>query len=219
MSYATYLGGSGSETRGVTSIRALSDSSFVVGLTVEGGALPTISPNYLPGTPADSTFDGDSNNNDEMYIAKFGTINTLSWGTYVGGNSDDTFNDLEVFADGRVAFAGYGSSSITEVGSAAASGSNEDGIIGVINTTGTSFNYLDKIGGSNNDRINDVEIVGSTLYWSGSAGSGFPTSAGAYDTAHNGNMDAVIGSVADTGGAASYKATFTALQAMTWEVG
>ncbi len=203
LNYATYLGGTGDEVLGVTSIRALSDNSFVAGLTANA-ALPA---GYISGSAADNTFGTGS----EMYIAKFTSNNTLSWGTYVGGTSDEVFNDLEVFADGRVAFAGYGTGQLTEVNSAAGRSTNTnntDGIIGVLNATGTTFNYLDEIGGTNNDRINDVEIVGETLYWTGSAESGFPVPAsGVFDSSQNGGTDVVVGSVS-AAGTTGYNATF-----------
>ncbi len=155
--YATYLGSSGDDFfQGATSIRALSDTSYVVGMTV-GDALPAgpAAPDYIT-TGADLTFGGGgAGSTSDMYIAKFSSLNTLDWGTYVGGFGSDVFNDLEVFPDGRVAFAGYGSSSVTEVNSAAASGSSDDGILGVLNSSGTAFNYLDRIGGSGVDRIYD----------------------------------------------------------------
>ncbi|MEP6647576.1 MAG: GEVED domain-containing protein, partial [Saprospiraceae bacterium] len=217
LNYATYLGGTGDDFPGVTSIRTLSDNSFVAGLTVVTTALPGA---YISGGAADATFGGAS----EMYIAKFTTNNVLSWGSYVGGSNDEVFNDLEVFADGRVAFAGYGNGTLTEVNPAAANSTNAnntDGIIGVLNPTGTGFNYLDKIGSGSNgngasgedDRINDVTIVGETLYFTGSASAGnggnpFPTTAGVYSTTFSGGLDAVVGKVASIGGAASYAATF-----------
>ncbi len=205
LNYATYLGGTGNENIGVTSIRALSDNSYVVGMTVLA-ALPAT---YITAGVADATFAGAS----EMYIAKFTTNNVLTWGTYVGGANDETFNDLEVFGDGRVAFCGYGNGTITEVNGAATATSsaatgNTDGIVGVLNSTATAFNYLDKIGGAGDDRINDVEIVSDTLYWCGSASTGFPVSAsGVYDISENGGLDGVIGKVY-SGGTTGYKATY-----------
>ncbi|MGB4848812.1 MAG: GEVED domain-containing protein, partial [Saprospiraceae bacterium] len=213
LNYATYLGGSGNEVLGVTSIRALSDNSFVAGLTVNA-ALPAgpAAPDYIIGSPADATFAGAS----EMYIAKFTTNNVLSWGTYIGGANDEVFNDLEVFADGRVTFAGYGNGTLTEFNPVVAATSsvatnNTDGIIGVLNSTGTTINYLDKIGANGNglnDRINDVEIVGDTLYWTGSASAGFPVSAsGVYDNSQNGSTDVIVGKVY-SGGVTGYKSTY-----------
>ena len=203
LSYATYLGSNGNETLGVTSIRALTDNSFVVGMTANG-SLPN---SYISAGAADGSFSGNS----DMYIAKFTNYHTLSWGTYVGGSGDETFNDLEVFGDGRVAFAGNGTGSLTEHNSAAgrSTGNDLDGIIGVLNSTGTAFNYLDEIGGDNDDRINDVEIVGSTLYWTGQAADGFPVTAGVYDNSYNGgSSDVIVGKVSDVGGSGSYAATY-----------
>ncbi|MCX6187917.1 MAG: hypothetical protein NTU43_13170, partial [Bacteroidetes bacterium] len=204
LSYASYLGGSGTDTRGVTAIRAIDDNNFVVGLSA-AAALPTSSPNYISAGAAQTTFVGTK----EFYIAKFSSLNTLTWGTYVGGSGDETFNDLELFSDGRVAFCGYGTSTLTEVNSAGSrsTGSDEDGIIGVLNSTGTAFNYLDELGGTGADRILDIEIAGEKIYWTGSVSSGFPTSSGAYDVSHNGGTDVVVGAV-DAAGTTGYKATF-----------
>ena len=203
LNYSSYLGSSGNEDIGVTSIRAVSDNSYYVGMTVNA-ALPG---SYITAGVADGAYAGGQ----DMYIAKFATLNTLSYGTYVGGVGNDVFNDLEFFSDGRVAFAGNGTETITQVNGAAgqSNGSNLDGIIGVLNPTATAFNYLDEIGGSGADRINDVEIVGSTLFWTGSASSGFPVSgSGVYDNSHNGQTDVVVGKVSDVGGAGTYGATF-----------
>ncbi|OYU96499.1 MAG: hypothetical protein CFE21_08925 [Bacteroidetes bacterium B1(2017)] len=207
LNYATYIGSSGNDTRGVTAIRAIDDNTYVIGLTANA-TLPTSSPNYISGSAVQTSFIGSN----EMYIAKFSSMNTLSFGTYTGGAGNETFNDLEVFADGRIAFCGYGTSSLTEVNSMASKsiGSDEDGIIGVLNSTGSAYNYLDEIGGSGSDRIMDVEIAGEILYWTGSANSGFPTSIGAYDVSHNGGTDIIVGAsdAAGSAGPSSYKCTF-----------
>lgn len=205
LTYATYLGGTGAEALGVTSIRALSDNSFVVGMTVNA-ALPA---SYISAGAASGTFGGGTT---DMYIAKFTNYNTLSWGTYVGGSGNDAFNDLEIFGDGRVVFAGNGTSTLTEVNNAAnrSTGTDLDGILGILNSTGTAFTYLDEIGGTGADRINDVEIVGTTLFWTGSAATGFPVSAsGVYDNIYNGGTsDCIVGKVGDTGGSGTYAATY-----------
>jgi len=204
LTYATYLGSSGNDTRGVTCVRAVDDNSFVVGMTTVA-ALSTSSPNYISASAAQTTFGGTS----DFYIAKFTSFNSLSYGTYVGGSSAETFNDLEVLSDGRIAFCGYGTGTLTEVNSAAtgSAGADEDGIIGVLNATATSFNYLDEIGGTGNDRILDLEYALGKLYWTGLGTSGFPVTVGAYDVSNNGGNDAVVGAV-DVGGSTGFKATF-----------
>ena len=203
LTYSTYLGGTGNETLGATSIRALNDNSFVTGMTVNA-ALPA---SFISAGAPSGTFGGGT----DMYIAKFTSLNVLSLGTYVGGTGNEEFNDLEVFGDGRIAFAGSGTGQLTEVNSAAnrSTGSDYDGILGVISSAGTAFNYLDEIGGTGADRINDVEIVDNTLFWTGSASSGFPVSAsGVYDNTHNGSTDVVVGKVGQAGGSGTYGATF-----------
>jgi hypothetical protein len=200
--YSTYLGSSGSEDLGVTSIRALDDNSFICGLTA-AGSLPA---SYISAGAAQTSFGGSQ----DMYIAKFSSLNTLSWGTYIGGSGNEIFNDLELFGDGRVAFAGSGTGSLTEKNSAASrsTGSDFDGILGVLNSGGTAFNYLDEVGGGQDDKINDLVIKGTSLFWTGIAGSGFPTASGAYDVSHNGGTDAIVGSVSEVGGSGSWRATY-----------
>ncbi|MBL0315294.1 MAG: hypothetical protein IPP69_05745 [Flavobacteriales bacterium] len=201
--YSSYMGSSGDEDPGITSIRAINDNSYVVGMTAEG----SLAAAYITAGVADNSFSGSS----DFYIAKFSALGTISWGTYVGGSDIEVFNDLEVFADGRVAFAGFGAGQLTEVNSAggrSTSTNNEDGILGVLSSDGTTFNYLDELGGSNDDRFTDVEIVGETLYWTGYVQSGFPNTSGTYDTSHNGGDDIVVGKCSSTGGTSDYKATF-----------
>lgn len=42
-----------------------------------------------------AAYDITYNGSTDMYLCKFNRINTLSWGTYVGGSSAETFNDLK----------------------------------------------------------------------------------------------------------------------------
>ena len=70
--YATYLGSTGNETAGATSIRATTDTTFTVGMTATA-RLPRSGPNYFPIMAADTSYNGGS----EFYIAKFNNINSL----------------------------------------------------------------------------------------------------------------------------------------------
>lgn len=200
--YATYLGSSGDDFPAATSIRTIDDNSFVVGMTTDAA----LDASYISGGSAQSSHGGA----DDMYIGRFTSMNSLVYGTYVGGSSNELFSDIELFSDERVAFCGYGSGQLNEVNSAASrsTGSDEDGIIGVLSADGTTFNYLDEIGGSNDDRINDCDIVGTMIYFTGVGESNFPVTAGAYDVTHNGSDDVIVGKVGDNGGSADYKATY-----------
>ncbi|MCC6816753.1 MAG: hypothetical protein IT267_10100, partial [Saprospiraceae bacterium] len=217
--YSTYLGGSGNETNGVISLKALSDSTFIYAMTVPSD-LPHANPTYFGAMANDTVYSGGS----EMYIGKFAgtSINKLTWGTYIGDSNNETINDIDIATDGRVAFCGWGNGSITQVNPCAAATSNNstnnnDGIIGVLTANGVTMNYLDEIGGLaagnppnqfRDDEIGDIEIYNDTLYWTGDVQTGFPVTAGVYDNSYNGGLsDAVIGKCY-AGGTTGYKATF-----------
>ena len=128
--YSTYLGSNhngtpdGSLIQGdhhwedITSIRALSDTSFAVGGTM-GGTLGTSAagnvgdPIYITANAADGTRDGapgatpsDATTDTYMYIATFSPFNVLTYGTYVDQTEDFVLNDLIRVDHGRLAFAG-----------------------------------------------------------------------------------------------------------------
>lgn len=184
LTYATYLGasisGGADSNDSMYSIRALSDTSFVVSGIVNGD-LSTTTPNYIVNA-ADVTRTGQ-----EGYIAKFGTLNTLTFGTYVGGDGTDQVNDIQIMSNGRVAFAGTTSSSAgwpAQVNPQGADGTGTDGFVGTIPSGGSSFQYLDRIGGSGTDRFNGLTLDGDTLYWTGSSAStDFPGVTGNFQTA------------------------------------
>ncbi|MFN0110869.1 MAG: SdrD B-like domain-containing protein [Blastocatellia bacterium] len=201
LDYATYIGGTGTDT-GVFSIRAIDDNTFVIGANV-AAALPAA---YISGGAADSTAAGA-----EAYIARFSTLSTLTYGTYVGGAANEAVNDIEVQPDGRVVFIGTSNSALAEVNGAAASsaGADNDFMIGLLNNAGTAFDYLDKIGGIAADRGYDAEVYNGKIYFTGVSGSAtFPVTAGAFDTTINGTTDAIAGVVDLAGGSANYKASF-----------
>ena len=167
LSYSSYIGSRGGTATGnngsvpddgVLTIRALSDNSYIIGANT-AEALATASPNYIT-SAADNSYAGDV----DMYIAKFTSFNTLAYGTYVGGNSDERLNDIEVFSDGSVAFVGTTSSSIASFTTAvAAAGSNpgtgnQNGVVGVLTPAGSAFTQLSRIGGTGADDFNGAFI-------------------------------------------------------------
>lgn len=192
LTYATFLGasisgGSNSDDT-MYSIRALSDTSFVVSGIVNG-ALSTSSPNYIVNAP-DTTQSGT-----EAYIAKFRTLNTLTFGTYVGGDGNDQVNDIQIMGDDRVAFVGTtddGGGWPSQVNSQASNGSGTGGFVGtILSGGGSSFQYLDRIGGNATDRFNGLDLDGDTLYWTGSSGStNFPGVSGNFQTTVSGESGA-----------------------------
>ena len=201
LDYSTYIGSGGTDA-GVYSIRAINDTSFVIGANV-AAALPAA---YISGGAADATIAGT-----EAYIARFSAFSTLTYGTYLGGSLNETVNDIEVQPDGRVVFIGTSNSALPEVNSAAANstGTDNDFMLGVLNSAGTAFDYLDEIGGLAADNGYDTEVYNGKIYFTGQSSSAtFPTTAGAFDTTVNGTTDAIAAVVGLAGGSANYKASF-----------
>ncbi|MEP7273410.1 MAG: hypothetical protein ABI882_18060, partial [Acidobacteriota bacterium] len=196
--YATYIGAPGNDD-GVYSIRAIDDSSFVIGANV-AATLPAA---YISAGAADGAALGT-----EGYIGKFTTLSTLNFGTYVGGSANELVNDIEILADNSIVFIGTTNSAITEVNSAATSGALDDVLLGVLNSTGTAFTYLDKFGGAGDDRGYDTDSFNGKIYFTGVGGTGFPTSSDAFDTTFSGTSNAIVGAVDVTGGSANFKATY-----------
>lgn len=195
LTYATFLGasisGGSSSDDSMYSIRALSDTSFVVSGIVNGNLNDGSAPDYIVNAP-DSTRNGQ-----EAYIAKFGTLNTLTFGTYVGGDGTDQVNDIQIMDNGRVAFVGTtddGGGWPAEVNSQAAQGSGIRGFVGTIPSAGSSFQYLDRIGGDGTDRFNSLSLDGDNFYWTGSSSSSnFPGVSGKFQTTPSNESGTPIG--------------------------
>lgn len=100
--YASYLGSNGNETFGTTSIQAINDSSYILGFTPDDALPLGGAPDYTPVAAYDTVFGTNGTNGVyDMYIAKFSNLNTMSWGTYIGGTGGDTLNDLEIISNGK----------------------------------------------------------------------------------------------------------------------
>ena len=64
-----------------------------------------------------------------------------------------------------------------------------------------SLSFSTYLGGSGEDTIRDVAVdrVGNIFITGGTASSNFPTTAGAYDRSHNGNMDVFVAKFSPSG--------------------
>lgn len=178
--YSTLIGGPGSNFERISTIRSLSNTSFVIGGIISD-ALPS---NYIL-KPADSV-----TSNDEIYVAKFNSLNTLVFGTYCGGNSWEQFNDLEIASNGDVVFVGAtdGTAGFPTLVNGVSSQTNigiYDGLIAVVPANGGHFKMLSRVGGQQEDEIMGLCIgKNDTLFCSGrttaySSTSTFPLGTGA----------------------------------------
>ncbi len=198
--YSTYIGSTGSTDEEIVTVRALSNNSYVIGGRMDGA----LGSQYIS-----NAYDPTFSNNDEGYIAKFQNWNSLVFGTYVGGASNDQINDLSIFSDGAIAFSGWTESTSnfpTLVNGASSNGNNRDGIVGVIPANGGNFTMLSRIGGSSSDEFYGLTIgFNDTIFLTGYTNStNFPLGTGAsaanrYDISHNGNQDALLAKIPRTG--------------------
>ena len=203
----------------VYTLVALNNTDFVVGATVEGAV-----PAAFIGNAAQSSYGGGW----DMYVGKFTNFKTLTYGTYCGGSGNEELHDLQVFADGGVAFTGESASSsfpnLTNNAATGSSGTDLDGVIGVIPSGGGAYSMLSKIGGVTagtgstlgaSESFYGISIgFFDTLLITGySCSSDFPLGTGASSTTRfqntfGGVRDAIIGKVPRTGGSGTWQATY-----------
>jgi hypothetical protein len=176
LKYRSFIG-NGAPLGDVSSIEALNDNDYIVAATVTaslGNGAGAV--NY-----ASASLDQTYNAGHEIYIGKFTSFNTRSWGTYVGGDGDDHVYDMRRLSNGDIIFVGSSASTnasmttlVNEIASTANrnnSTTNSDGLVGVITAAGTGFSMLSKVGGGNNDEITGIEtgncdtvyVVGETF--------------------------------------------------------
>ncbi len=205
LAYSSFLGGAQSDE--ALTIRATADSSFYVSLVVSD-VLSTTGPDYLLNS-ADNVYGGTS----EAWIGKFTSFHTLSFGTYVGGNSSDLVNDFQLLSSGDVVFTGN-TRNINEVNATIPdNGTGQEALFGKLHVPllgPVNFDIVDKMGGAGSDfgwgiySLGDSVsvVVGETNSNDFPLGTGTP-----FQPTRNGNIDGFMAKIYNDG-SAGYKATF-----------
>lgn len=203
--YCSYLGGPGKE-RALT-IRAGADSSYYVSLTC-GDTLSRTGVDYLASS-ADSTFDGTT----DGWIGEFTSMNTIRFGTYIGGNGTDLVNDFQVLSDGDVVFVGN-TLGIAEINASVPDGgSGRDALFGRINVPASgpvTFDIIEKIGGNGADFGWGIySLSDSVSILVGQTNSpDFPLgSAPAFQNTSNGDYDGFVARI-NNDGSGGYQSSF-----------
>ncbi|MCF6262897.1 MAG: hypothetical protein L3J24_04845 [Xanthomonadales bacterium] len=180
--YSTYIGstsggdgasGSGSEhDEDIVSLQIIGDQEFWM---MGNFGDPLEQPgDFIGGTGADTTYGGDSS---DIYIGHFTSYSTLVYGTYVGGNDRDQADQMIVLNDGRVAFAGFTTSSqatfptlVNDLGTVngvvTAPTGNEDAIVGVIDPVTGGFSMLSRFVGNDDNRFVGISQSGAAQNYS-----------------------------------------------------
>ncbi|HEY3042419.1 MAG TPA: SBBP repeat-containing protein [Vicinamibacterales bacterium] len=181
--YSTYLGGTGDD--------------FGRGIAVDGAGYA-----YATGQTGSSAFpvtagayDTSYNGGLDVFVTKLDPIANapLVYSTYLGGGGDDMGHGIAVDGAGDAYATGAtGSSSFPTTADAddtSFNGGVRDAFVTKMNATGSALLYSTYLGGSGFDQGTGIAVEGVDAYVTGFANTGFPTTAGAFDTSFNGGTD------------------------------
>jgi len=180
---STFIGGSATDF--VNAI-ALDNSGnvFVAGEAASG--YPTA------GGPFDTSFNGFR----DVFVSKLDSgLTSLLASTFIGGSGSDAAFAITLDGSGNVFVAGTAESGYPTAGSPFDSSFNGNGDVFVskLNNGLTSLLASTFIGGSGGDIAKAITLDGSgNVFVAGSAGSGYPTTTGAFDETHNGGRDVFV---------------------------
>ncbi len=186
--YSTYLGGREWEECFGLSVDE-DGHAFVAGKTQ--------SPDF-PVTPNayDRTFNGGE---FDIYVTKLSTDGGhLVYSTYIGGSGKEECNGIDIDKNGNAVIIGATCSinypNTNDAFQKNYKGGEYDGIISILNSSGSRLLYSTFFGGSGTDQLYNVELdENSNLLISGlTLSDNFPVSEDCYEADYNGQHDGVI---------------------------
>jgi Big-like domain-containing protein/beta-propeller repeat-containing protein len=196
--YSTYLGGSDFEHgRGVAVSAA--GSAYVTGQTASTN-FPTTA----------GAFDTSHNGGFDAFVTRLNaTGSALVYSTFLGGSSFDAAVGIALDGPGSAHVQGETASTNFPTTAGAFDTSHNggfDAFVTRLDATGSALVYSTFLGGSNSDfgRTIALDAAGSAYVTGGTESANFPTTAGAFDTSHNGNFDVYVTKLDATGSALVY---------------
>jgi hypothetical protein len=204
LAYSSYLGSEGIDEGFGVAVDA-SGSAYVTGYT--GGA-------HFPTTIG--AFDQTANINFDAFVTKLNPTGSapLAYSTYLGGNGHDEPHGIAVDTTGSAYVTGLTSSTSfpTTLGAfdRTFGGGNSDAFVTKLNPAGSSLLYSTYLGGSSGEQGYAIALdTFGSAYVTGLTGSlNFPTTLGAFDTAHSGGADAFVTKLSPAGSAPLGYSTF-----------
>jgi hypothetical protein len=191
--WSTYIGGSSE------------DIGYAIALDASGNPVltgSTYSPNF-PATPG--AYDISYSDYRDVFVAKLSSTGSeLLWCTYMGGTNFDYGFALVLDTSENPVLTGYTRSSNFPSTPGAYDptfngSSNENAFVAKISSTGSKLLWSTFLGRYSNgyglvlDPYENPIVTGMTSY------SDFPTTAGAYDTSHNGGRDVFVAKLSGMG--------------------
>ena len=198
LAFSTFLGGNSSDQGNAITMDVLGNT-YVVGYTWSSD-FPTTG----------GAFDESYNGLADVFISKVtSTGNMVLYSTFLGGSGEDRGYGIGLDGVGNIFVTGVTTSSdFPTTAGAFDTGFNGAGDVFItkLNSSGSTLLYSTFLGGSADDFSMGLKVDGSgAVYVTGfTASTAFPTTAGAFDTSHNGGWDAIITKLNSSGSALLY---------------
>lgn len=204
LTYSTFLGGSSFDTAFGLAIDG-TGAAFLTGEASDGAM------DYPTTTGA---FDESHNGGDDAFVTKLAPSgSTLAFSTFLGGSGSDDGIGIVVDGAGAAYVSGETFDAATDFPTTAgAFDTSHNGLNDAFTTklapSGASLQFSTFLGGNGNDSAYRVAVDSSgAAFVSGRTFNGvtdYPTTAGAFDTSHNGNSDVFLTKVHPSGSSLVY---------------
>jgi hypothetical protein len=203
LTWATYLGGNQLEQVNTAAIALGAAGSVIVGGETQSANYPTTTGVFQPTMLSAQ----------EAFVTKLSSTGTTDWSTYLGGATgiqSESAYGVAVDATGvYVAGSTRSPDFPTTVGAFdttyGGGTSIADAFVTKFNLTGTALIYSTFLGGTGSDQGQAIAVDSAgAAYVAGSAPTGFPTTAGAFDTTNNGGDDGYVAKLNPAGSALVY---------------
>ena len=186
--WSTYLGGSDT------------DEGFAI--AADSGGVVVTGHTLSPGFPVAGGFDVILDGGDDAFVTRLLASGSLSWSSFLGGNSDDAGRAIAVDATDNVYVTGYTLS--TDFPSAGGFDATLEGVqdafVTRVDATGSTLSWSSYIGGMGSEAGEGVALdsMGNVYLTGDTTSANFPSSGG-FDTALDGTQDAFVAKVDVTG--------------------
>jgi hypothetical protein len=205
--YSTYYGGPGKET--TAGIIVDSASQIVIAGTTSSAVFPV-----TPGS-FQTVYGGGTADYGDMFAVRLAAdASFVVWSTFIGGAHDDECRALGLDGAGEVVVAGWtaavpgvvGPAFPTTVGAYDTTYSADRDVVATkIAADGTAQIWGTFVGSTGKDQANNLFVAADGVYVTGdTASSGFPTTAGAFQTVFGGVRDVFALKLSPTGNALAW---------------
>lgn len=188
--YSTFLGGTGTDRANGIAVNA-AGNAYVTGAT-DSSNFPVTA----------GAFQSMKAAGQDAFVTELNTTGSnLAYSTYLGGDGNDSGNDIALDTSGNASVIGStGSTDFHITADAIQSdfgGGGSDAFITRVNATGTGLVFSTYLGGNNTDGGLSIAVdAAGSIYVTGQTfSSNFPTTPGAFQTLFGGNSDAFVAKI------------------------